>query len=51
MFFSFGIFLPFNPGTGGLFWYDKPLHEETKKLMKKKEKLPPVTITDETYKI
>jgi hypothetical protein len=37
--------------TGGLFWYDKQLHEETKKMMKKKEKLAPVTSIDETYKM
>ena len=48
---STGLFSPFSPGTGGLFWYDEQLHEETKKLMKKKEKLPPVTIIDETYKM
>ena len=48
---STGLFSPFSTGTGGLFWYDKQLHEETKKMMKKKEKLPPVTIIDVTYKM
>ncbi len=45
------LFDPFSPYTGGLFWYDKDLHEETKKARKKKIKLQPVTIIDETYKM
>lgn len=48
---SGSLFDPFGPATGGLFWYDKELHEETKKAKKKKTKLPPVTIIDETYKM
>ncbi len=47
---STNLFSPFSAGTGGLFWYDKPLHEETKKMMKKKQKLPAVTIIDKTFK-
>jgi microcin C transport system substrate-binding protein len=48
---SENLFSPFNSATGGMFWYDKQLHEETKKAMKKKINFPPVTIIDETYKI
>jgi microcin C transport system substrate-binding protein len=48
---SESLFDPFGPATGGLFWYDKELHEETKKAKKKKMKLPPVTIIDQTYKM
>jgi microcin C transport system substrate-binding protein len=48
---STNLFSPFNSGTGGLFWYDKELHDETKKMMKKKQKRPAVTIVDETYKM
>jgi microcin C transport system substrate-binding protein len=45
------LFDPFDPSYGGLFWYDKDLHEETKKAKKKKKKLPPMTIIEETYKM
>ena len=45
------LFDPFGSTTGGLFWYDKQLHEETKQAMKKKSSLKPVTIIDETYKM
>jgi microcin C transport system substrate-binding protein len=48
---SESLFDPFGSATGGLFWYDEELHQETKKAMKKKIKLKPVTIIDETYKI
>ncbi len=44
------LFDPFGSSTGGLFWYDKGVHEETKRSMKKKEAFPPVTIIDDTYK-
>ncbi|MFO7739046.1 MAG: hypothetical protein R6V46_11265, partial [Desulfatiglandaceae bacterium] len=44
------LFSAFDSFTGGLFWYDEPLHKETKDAMKKKERLPPVTIVDTTYK-
>ena len=44
------LFNPFGSTTGGLFWYDKRLHEETKKAMKKKTAFEPVTIVDETFK-
>jgi microcin C transport system substrate-binding protein len=45
------LFDPFGSSAGGLFWYDKPLHEETLKAKKKKDKMPPVTIIDETFKM
>jgi microcin C transport system substrate-binding protein len=48
---SDNLFDPFGSSAGGLFWYGKALHEETKKMMKKKVKLPPVTVINETYKM
>jgi len=45
------LFDPFGSAIGGLFWFDKELYEETKGAMKEKEKFPPVTIIDETYKM
>ncbi|MFC1822801.1 extracellular solute-binding protein [Thermodesulfobacteriota bacterium] len=45
------LFSPFSSGTGGLFWYDKAFHEETKRAMKAKKVFSPVTIIDETYKM
>ena len=48
---SESLFSPFDSATGGLFWYDKQLYNETKKAMKKKKILPPTTIIDETYKM
>jgi len=45
------LFDPFGSSGGGLFWYDKKVHDETKKAMKRKTKLQPVTIIDETYKM
>jgi microcin C transport system substrate-binding protein len=45
------LFSPFDSSTGGLFWYDKELHKETKKAMKKGTTYPPVTIKDETFKM
>ncbi len=47
---SENLFSSFDSATGGLFWYDKTLHEETKEAIKRKRKFPPVTIFDETYK-
>jgi microcin C transport system substrate-binding protein len=45
------LFDPFGTATGGMFWYDKKLHEETLAAKKKKIKLPPVTIIEETFKM
>jgi len=47
---SDSLFDPFSSATGGLFWYDKKLYEETKKAMKKGKNFPLVTIIDKTYK-
>ncbi len=44
------LFDPFSSSTGGLFWFDKKLHEETQQAMKKHRKLKQVIIVDETYK-
>jgi microcin C transport system substrate-binding protein len=46
---SEGAFSPFSPSSGGLFWYDKVLHEETKKALAQKKTFPPVTVVDRTY--
>jgi len=45
------LFDPFGSSTGGLFWYDPDLYEQTRAAMKKKIKLQPVTIIDETFKM
>ena len=47
---SGGLFSPFDSTTGGLFWYDKKLHEETRTAMKQEKTFAPVTIIDETFK-
>ena len=48
---SDSLFDPFGSGTGGLFWFDRDVYDNTKKAMKKKETFEPVTIIDETYSI
>jgi microcin C transport system substrate-binding protein len=48
---STGLFGPFESSTGGLFWYDPDIYQETKAAMKAHKKFAPVTIIDETYKI
>ncbi len=48
---SDSLFDPFGSGTGGLFWFDQDVYDNTKKAMKKKETFEPVTIIDETYSI
>ncbi len=45
------LFDPFSSSTGGLFWFDKGLYEETKRAMKEGKTYPPVIIIDETYKM
>lgn len=47
---SGSAFGPFDSMTGGLFWYDPGLHEETKDARKKKKAFQPMTNVDETYK-
>ncbi len=44
------LFDPFGSSTGGLFWLDKSLQEQTKKAMKAKETFPQQIIIDETYR-
>ncbi len=46
---SDSLFDPFSSSAGGLFWYDKELHEETKKAMKEKKTFKPMTIIEKTY--
>jgi len=48
---SDSLFDPFSSSTGGLFWYDKTLHEETEQAMKKKRPFSPVTLIDKTYMV
>ncbi|MEW6079285.1 MAG: extracellular solute-binding protein [Thermodesulfobacteriota bacterium] len=43
------LFDPFNDVTGGLFWFDQKLYEETRQTMKDNLPLPPVTIVDKTF--
>lgn len=45
------LFAPFDSATGGLFWFDKTLYDETKKAMKKKQPFPSETVVDKTYQI
>ena len=46
---SGSLFSAFDSSVGGLFWFDEAIYEKTRAAMKKREKLPPVTIVDETY--
>ncbi len=46
---SDSLFDPFNSATGGLFWYDKTLHDKTREAMKSGQAFEPVTIIDRTY--
>ena len=47
---SGSLFSAFDSSVGGLFWFDEAIYEKTKAAMRKRDKLPPVTIADETYK-
>jgi len=47
---SGSLFSVFDSFTGGLFWYDKARHEETKRAMRKGVGFAAVTRVDETYK-
>ena len=47
---SSSLFDPFGSMTGGLFWFDKQVHDETIKAMKNKDKFNSVTIKDERYR-
>ncbi len=46
---SGSLFDPFNSATGGMFWYDKKLHDETLDAMKSDRAFEPVTRIDQTY--
>ena len=46
---SGSLFDPFNSATGGMFWYDKKIHEETLEAMKADRAFEPVTRIDKTY--
>lgn len=45
------LFDPFSRMTGGLFWYDKNVYDETKRAMKKGRNFQQVTIIDKTFQI
>ncbi len=45
------LFDPFNSTTGGLFWHDKKLHDDTKKAIKTGKRFDPVTVIDKTYQV
>lgn len=47
---STDLFDPFNSTMGGLFQFDAGRYEETRKAIKNRKKLQPVTIIDKTYK-
>ncbi|OQY60661.1 MAG: ABC transporter substrate-binding protein [Desulfobacteraceae bacterium 4572_88] len=48
---SDSLFDPFGSMSGGMFWFDRELHKETKSAMKSGKTFPPTTIIDETYKM
>ena len=47
---SGSLFGAFDSSTGGLFWYDEKLYQETKEAMKKKKIFEPVTVVEETFR-
>jgi microcin C transport system substrate-binding protein len=47
---SDSLFDPFSSATGGLFWFDQKLHDQTLAAMKQGKTFAPVTVVDETYK-
>ncbi|MGD9210387.1 MAG: extracellular solute-binding protein [Desulfobacteraceae bacterium] len=48
---SENLFSPFNATTGGLFWFNHELYNETKSAIKRRKRFKPVTIIDNTYQI
>lgn len=44
------LFDPFSSTTGGLFWFDQNLYEETRAAMRRGEAFEPATRRDETFK-
>jgi microcin C transport system substrate-binding protein len=47
---SGSLFDPFDSTSGGLFWYDSALHDQTREAMKSGESFEPETIVDKTFK-
>jgi microcin C transport system substrate-binding protein len=47
---SESLFSVYDTSVGGLFWFDKDMYENIRAALKKKKKLQPETIVDETYK-
>ncbi|MEJ2110311.1 MAG: hypothetical protein P8Z37_10440 [Acidobacteriota bacterium] len=45
-----GLFTPFSTMTGGLFWFDPDLYNETRAAMADGKAFEPEVILDETYK-
>jgi len=43
------LFEPFDAATGGLFWFDKRVHNKTRQARKTGEGFEPVTAIDKTY--
>ncbi|MDY6904584.1 MAG: extracellular solute-binding protein [Thermodesulfobacteriota bacterium] len=43
------LFEPFDSATGGLFWFDKAMYDETRNAMKNDVAFKPVTVIDRTY--
>ena len=43
------LFEPFSSATGGLFWFDRKLYDETRAVMKAGTAFDPVTIEDRTF--
>lgn len=47
---SGSLFDPFDSTSGGLFWYDRALHDQTREAMKSGESFEPEIIVDKTFK-
>jgi microcin C transport system substrate-binding protein len=47
---SGSLFDPFDSGSGGLFWFDKKLYQQTRQAMADGVTFKPVTIVDKTFK-
>ena len=45
------LFDPFSTTTGGLFWFDPKIYEETRIAKKKGKRFEPVTTIDKTYQM
>jgi microcin C transport system substrate-binding protein len=47
---SGSLFDPFGSGSGGLFWFDPAIYEQTRQAMADGRTFEPVTVVDQTYK-